>query len=131
MSHIATVDLQIFNLEALKIAAASVGLEFLENQKNFRAYRAVNPCVHALRVIGMPNAYEIGLATRGDGSYALLWDNYANGQGLCDKIGEDAGLLLQAYGIQAAIADAELEGMTYQQETDAEGNIFLVCVEAN
>lgn len=98
--------------------------------KNFRAYRSENRCDHVLRVSGNANAYEMGLRLSPDGShYILVWDNFQGGYGLCAKVGNDAGLLLQAYGIENAIREAELQGMSVAKETDAEGNVYLVCVE--
>jgi hypothetical protein len=45
-------------------------------------------CEHAIRVKGDTRAYEIGLVRRTDGKpgWNLVWDNYRNGFGLCDKV---------------------------------------------
>ncbi len=38
MSHVATIEIQIKDLAALKQAAKDLGLEFRENQKTYRWY---------------------------------------------------------------------------------------------
>jgi hypothetical protein len=77
MSHVATVDLEIKDLEALKAACVELGLEFREGQRKYKWYghsvgdyplpagfkeADLGKCEHAISVAGNAKAYEIGLA---------------------------------------------------------------------
>jgi hypothetical protein len=102
MSHVAKINLQITNLDALANACARLGLELVKGQKTYRwygrsvgAYRRADAvaapdgkCEHTIRVKGNPNAYEIGLVKRADGKagYELVWDHWQGGYGLCEKV---------------------------------------------
>lgn len=108
MSHVAKIDIQIRDLEALKKAAAVLGLEFRENQTTYRWYgRSVGDyplpegfttedlgkCEHAIGVPGAAGAYEIGIVRNKNGAagYSMLWDFYQNGYGLVNAIYQGAG----------------------------------------
>src|ERR1019366_9119844 len=118
LSHVASIRLQITELDALKKACAGLGLEFKENQKTFKwygtwvndynaqdaAYRNgiktqdYGKCTHALSVAGNPDAYEVGLMPNPNGKgFVPVFDFYgAQGAALAAKIGRDGGLLKQA-----------------------------------
>jgi hypothetical protein len=94
MSHISTVDLMIKDLESKAKACGKLGLELVRGQKTFRGYTQ-GRCDHAIRVIGQPQAYEIGLCKRADGKgYDLKWDGgmgaYAPAKLLYDRVGYEA-----------------------------------------
>lgn len=112
MSHVSHIKLKIFDLSAIKRACQRLGFQFVENQKTYEWYgRLVEPekyplpegltendlghCDHAIKV---PDArYEIGVLRR-NGNYMLLcdfWDTH-----LKRAIGENGGLLKQAYGVE-------------------------------
>ncbi len=101
-------------------------------------------CEHAVKFPGLN--YEIGfqrssVAVKNDsgesvtpeGLYPIFdfWGSDRSGTGhdgklLQDKVGEGAGLLMQAYSKHAAIQAAELEGYTVSScFTDAQGNVQL------
>jgi len=102
MSHVATIDLFITDLDSLAKACERLGLELVRGQKTYRwygesvgDYRAADAvkapdghCEHAIRVKGNSRAYEIGLVKRSDGKagYQLVWDHWAGGHGLCEKV---------------------------------------------
>src|SRR6266446_5904173 len=103
MSHVAEIDMEIKDLDALKAAAQDLGLEFCEGQQTYKWYghsvgdfpmpagfkeQDLGKCEHALRVKGNPGAYEIGIVPRRDGrpGYTLLWDFWAGGLGLQNKV---------------------------------------------
>ena len=50
MSHISKIEIQIQSLNALREACKRLGLEFIENQKEFRWYSGMSPCDHAIRI---------------------------------------------------------------------------------
>lgn len=123
MSHVVTVETIVTDLECLEKACADVGLVLRRGKKTFKwygrwvrdyhasdaAYKAgIDPktygkCEHAIEVPDNANAYGVGLVpVDGGKGWRLVWDFYAGGLGLCEKLsndknGQDAGKLLHAY----------------------------------
>jgi hypothetical protein len=143
MSHVATVDIHITNLADLRVACNRLGLELAEGQTAYRWYGRhvgdfplpagfrpdeLGKCEHAIRIPGNETAYEVGVVPRRDGKpgWTLLWDFWCGGYGLQAKIGQDAGLLKQAYAIAAATRQARLQGFNVQEQQLAKGQIKLV-----
>jgi hypothetical protein len=143
MSHVAKIEVEIKDLEALRSAAASLGLELVDRQTTYRWYgrrvgdtklpdgftaAELGTCEHALRVVGEPSAYEIGIVARRDGGagYTLLWDSWNGGYGLVEKVGAGAALLKQAYGVAVATRVALRAGYrVVGTMTRADGNVEL------
>lgn len=106
MSHVATIDLIIKNMDALKRTCEDLGLTLKENQKTYRwfgkwvqdyhaedaAYKnGIDPkdygrCEHAVEVPG--SNYDIGIIKnpKGDG-YVTVFDFYGSGQAIHQKLG--------------------------------------------
>jgi hypothetical protein len=139
VSHVAKIDLKILNLDALKTAADSLGLEFVEGQTSYRWYghhvgdypmpegmslADLGTCDHAMRIPGNPSAYEIGVKKMADGSYTLLWDFWQGGYGLQDAIGKDGVKLKDGYALQAALNHYRRNGFRVSQSTE-NGKIVL------
>lgn len=147
MSHVATIDLQVKDLAALKAACAKLGLELVEGQKTHKwygrwvndysaqdaAYRnGIDPkdygkCEHAIRIPGNASAYEIGVVAdkAHPGSYRLIWDNFMGGKGLDKIIGNDTGLLKQRYAAEVARKQALRQGYRVIETQTADGKILL------
>ena len=121
MSHIAKIELEITDIETLKLACERLGLQFKENQQTYKWYGSwigdtalpegitvadLGKCNHAIRVPGAQ--YEIGIVKR-DQKYVLLWDYWDRG-GLLEKLGKNAGRLKQAYAIERVRKEARLKG---------------------
>ena len=121
MSHIAKIELEINDLEALKSACKSLGFEFIENQTTYRWYgrwvgdtplpagvkiEDLGKCTHAIHVPAA--AYEVGIVQNGT-KYNLLWDYWIGG-GLEKHIGKDACKLKQAYTLSRIRKSAKLKG---------------------
>lgn len=145
MSHIATVDLEIRDLDALAEAAQRCGVELVRGQTRYRWYGTsvgdtplpegfatadLGHCQHVLRVPGNAKAYEVGVVSRRDGrpGYVLHWDFYAGGYGLQDHIGVNCGKLKQAYGLAVARRQLTRQGFTVQEQPQPDGSISLVTV---
>lgn len=143
MSHVATVDVQITNLDDLRAACQRLGLEFVEGQQTYRWYGRhvgdyplpegfaasdLGKCEHAIRIPGNASAYEVGVVRRRDGKpgWSLMWDFYAGGYGLEKFVGNDCGLLRQSYATVAAVRTARQQGFQVQERTLASGEIKLV-----
>jgi hypothetical protein len=130
MSHVSALKIKVKNLSALAAAAKDCGLEFREGQKTWKwygqfandyhgddaAYRqGVTPaeygkCDHALSIPGNSHAYEVGVKDNKDGTFMLLWDFWADGHGLKEKIGEHGNKLQQAYSKHCVIHEAAAKG---------------------
>lgn len=138
MSHIATVDVEIKDLDALAKAAKACGLEFVTDAKTFRYYSGRRaPCSHALRVPGNDKAYEIGVVKRADGkSYELQYDPFSRGNGMMDLVSSESdkhkqklGRLLQAYSTAVARKEMMKAGYRVSEKVDAKGVVRLVCTK--
>ena len=130
MSHVATVEIQIKDLEALKTACKSIGLIFKENQKSYKwygswqndysasnaAYKAgIDPkdygkCAHAIGIPGNSQAYEIGVVKRPGGTFKLVWDFWNGGFGLEKVAGKDCSKLVQSYASEVCKKHLKAQG---------------------
>jgi hypothetical protein len=144
LSHVATVDVHIQSLTDLRAGCERLGLEFVEGQKTYRWFgehvgdyplppgftpEDLGKCVHAIRVPNNGLAYEVGVIERRDGKpgWQLIWDFYRGGYGLQARVGEDCGLLKQAYAVEAAKRVAKLQGFAVTERTMANGEIKLLA----
>jgi len=144
MSHVATVDLHIMDMAALKAACETLGLEFREGQLTFRWYGTIvgdyplpqgfavsdmGQCEHAIGIKDNDRAYELGVVRRRDGKpgYLLMYDNWRGGFGLEATIGQKAGKLKQQYAAQVAASQARKQGYRVSQSHQADGSLRLVC----
>ena len=138
MSHVATIEVDIKDLQALKAACEELGLEFREGQKAYRCWgtnktlsdleryqrisgKALMPegwtlsemgqCEHAITLKGGMAQYEIGLATRRDGKagYQLLCD-LSGARWVTDMLGEKFEKLRQGYAVEVAVRAAKRAG---------------------
>jgi hypothetical protein len=121
LSHIAKIEIEIRDLEALKEACKRLGFNFMNNQKHYAWYGKIvgndplpegfteedlGKCTHAIQI---PSAsFEIGVVEK-DNSYQLLWDSWIHG-GLQKAIGKDAGILKQAYAVESVKREARKKG---------------------
>ena len=134
--HVATLKLEVKSLDALKLACARLGLEFREDQKTYAWFGSfmgdaplpegfttedLGKCDHAIHVPGA--SYEVGVVFR-DGAYRLLWDSWQTG-GLEAALGKDCNKLRQAYGIEAAMMEAQRQGYSVWEQEMADGSIKL------
>jgi len=136
MSHVAIMDLEIKDLDALKLACERLGLIWQEGKTSYVWYSRhvgdyplpkgytkadLGKCTHAITVPGA--RYEIGVDIRND-QITLLWDFYSAG-GLQQVLGNNGGLLQQAYAIEVAKLKAMREGYNCVESVNAEGEIEL------
>lgn len=159
MSHVASVEVTITDLNALKEACKALGWKFLEGQKTYRWYgtwvddspvpdhlfspaetariRAMSredrrkfmtdylgKCDHAISVPGA--GYQIGLRSRGDGTFSVAFDWYQQ-RTLLDALGgQKAPKLVQAYSSEKVKMDARRYGHIIEAEDRlADGTIRL------
>lgn len=152
MSHVAHIELHVVDLQALKLACKSLGLEFLEGKQEYRwfgewlnDYQAQEAAVsqgfdpeefgknaqHVLGIPGNEGAYQVGLVKRVDGKpgWSLLYDNWCGGKGLEAVIGKRAGKLKQAYAVQVAKKAALGKGYRVKESVGTDGVVKLVCMK--
>lgn len=130
MSHIATCKAELRSLEIIERAARRLGGALIRNQKEYKWFGRTygnassdGKCDHAIR---FPKArYEVGVREKKTGGYELAYDSYAAG-GLLPYIGDDqAGLFVQAYGIEAAKQAALRRGYLTRETTLPDGKVEL------
>lgn len=147
MSHVATIEVEVKSLKALKMACINLGLEFVEGQRTYKWYgkwvqdyhgddaaykHGIKPedygkCDHAIRIPGNSNAYEIGVVRKANGSYAIVYDFWGPGAVLKNYIGQDGNRLKQEYALCAATLAAQAEGFSVKRVNQQhDGTIRLV-----
>ncbi len=116
MSHISKIELEVKDLATLRQACNRMGLRLLEGQKTFKWYgQEDSPCDHVIRVPGA--TYEIGVIKTGD-IYNLNCDYWDSGIG--KAIGQNGGLLKQAYAVERTKTEARRKGYSIiEKKTDS------------
>jgi hypothetical protein len=139
MSHVSLIEIEVSDLEALRLAASALCLDFVEGQATYAWYgsyqgdyplpQGVNvddlgKCDHAIRPRGVAGSYEVGVCKRGS-TYSLLWDFWNGGFGLQDAIGRDGIKLRREYAAQAAIRRARAQGFATSRSSNSQGQTIL------
>jgi hypothetical protein len=134
MSHVTAIDLEIKDIQALKLACEELGLNFKENQKTYRWYgkwvndyrsgdAAFNHGIkpedygkgeHAVEVPG--SKYDIGVHRSGEG-YKLAFDFWGTGKAIQEKVGKGGEKIKQLYAVHAATLAAKRKGWIVQRKT--------------
>jgi hypothetical protein len=149
MSHVAKIDLVIQDLDALRAACETLGLELVEGQKQYKWFGAwmqdyssadaaylngIDPkdygkCEHAIRIPGQSDAYEVGVVKNPKGAgYVLILDFYAGGRGMVDKVGGKAcERLTMNYAAKVGIKAARKEGWRVKESLNDRGEIVVKC----
>lgn len=137
MSHISRIELEIKDLPALRAAIQNLGYQFRENQQTYAWYgrwvgdaplpdgvsqEELGRCSHAIRVPGC--SYEIGVVRKGQ-NYILLWDSWSSG-GLSKVIGNNAGVLKQAYALERIRREARLKHYKFREKVLPNKTIQIV-----
>jgi hypothetical protein len=137
VSHVASVEALIKDLDILKEVGEKLGFEFMEGQKTHRWYgkflddwssdraavrKGVDPatfgkCDHALRIKARPGGYEVGITATGDGAYRLVYDNFGGDGQAIEKIA-GADLLWLRNEVQAEVAERSLRRSGYRVQRE-------------
>jgi hypothetical protein len=117
MSHISKIELEVNDLGTLAQACSRLGLNLIRDKKTFKWYgREDGKCDHAIKVPGA--TYEIGVIKRGN-AFELQCDYFDNAIG--KAIGQNGGLLKQAYAVERTRAEARRKGYTVIEKTTPQG----------
>ncbi len=123
MSHFVEIkpsDVEINDLEALRLAAREMGFELIPNAAP-RGYFTGEICDYVLRLKG---PYDVGLKRNAQGGYNIVADWY---QGYVAKeVGEKAGTLLQRYVAQKIYLEARRRGFNVNKQNKEDGLVQLV-----
>ncbi len=116
MSHISKIELEVKDLGTLKQACTRLGLTLFEGQKTFKWYGEEDGrCDHAIQIPGA--TYEIGVTKAGN-LFELQCDYFDSAIG--KAIGQNGGLLKQAYAIERTKTEARRKGYSViEKKTDA------------
>ena len=119
MSHFTTIQTQIKDIHALRLACAELGLGLIENT----TARGYGESTHSGQyVIRLKGPFDIAV-NKQHGHYGLTADWWA---GHVEKeVGKDFGRLLQVYGVHKATLEARKRGYRVQRENQANGEIKL------
>lgn len=121
MSHFTTIDTQIRDVVALRLACMELGVELQENAVA-RGYGS-----NTLRgdlVIRLRGPYDIAVNRMPDGALGLTtdwWDGHVE-----REVGANYGRLLQLYGVHKARIEAQRKGYSVRRQTLGDGSIKLV-----
>lgn len=133
MSHIATIQCRIKDLDVLEQVLQSLGGELRRGQQTFRTYQPNQRCVHAIRLTKPKEAYEVGLryASASDPTqgFTLAYDNFAEGRHLDTAFGPGLVKLQDEY--LAVVAERQLEAGGYrvrrEQETPHRTVVYAIA----
>jgi len=120
MSHFATIETQIRDIEALKAACAEMGLTVIPDSQA-RGYGTAQ--LKGEFVIKLKGPYDIAVNRQPDGTFGLTtdwWDGHVE-----KEVGTKYGKLLQFYGVHKTMREAQHKGYTVKRKSLADGSIRL------
>lgn len=126
MSHFTKLNLEIKNIEALKLAATKMGLAVKENAV---ARGWSNISLKADYVIVGDRGYDIAVKKTKKGDYELVADWSMMNKSMLDIVGKEGGLLIQNYGVACVAELAKEQNMETEFELIEDGTIRLILTE--
>ena len=125
MSHWTSHEVNITDIEALRLACAEMGLELLQNAtaRGYKVYHQAENRLHGEFVIRLKGPYDIAINKNPGGKYALTTD-WWNGH-VAKEVGENFGKLLQLYGVHKATVAARKQGYLVSRQPAKNGAIQL------
>lgn len=122
MSHMVEIACKIKDLATLQVACSELGFTFKENQRTYAwfgkwvgdspmpegmAIDDLGKCEHAIGVPGCK--YEVGVRKHTAGHYTLTYDWWNSG-GLKERLGANAGPLVQSYAKHKTVRELRRKG---------------------
>ena len=122
MSHFATIQTQIKDIDALGCACDELGLRLVPDS-TCRGYAGtVRQAAYAIKLRG-PYDIAVDPSPDKDGTYGLTtdwWDGH-----VAREVGTGYGRLLQSYGVHKTLREANLRGLRSTRRVEADGSILL------
>ena len=139
MSHVATINIEVKDLDALAAAAAKLGGKLIRDQKTYGWFgqhvgdyplpegftaEDLGKCEHAIHF--QNTDYEVGLVRRRDGrpGWQLLWDFFDST--IVKNIGQNGGHLKREYATVVATRQAQRNGFRVVEQRKQDGSVRLV-----
>jgi hypothetical protein len=119
MSHFTTIQTQIKDLEALRMACVELGFGLLANVEA----RGIGTQLRGDHVIRLKGPCDIALQRQTNGTFGLStdwWGGYVE-----QEVGPNYGRLLQLYAVHKATREARKRGFTVQRALRTDGSIKL------
>lgn len=138
MSHVAAIQIELKDLDAIKAAVKRLGGVWKQGQKTYAWYgrhvgdyplpegftkNQLGKCDHAFGFDGAK--YEVGVIRKNDGMYTILWDFYSPGGLLPHMGGDTADKFRQAYALEKTKIEARKKGMIVREKAMPNGAIQL------
>ena len=120
MSHFATIQTEIRDIQALRAACHELGVLLLDNA-NARGYGSNHR--HGDHVIRLKGPYDVALNRGGTGTYGLTTDWW--GGHVEREVGTNYGRLLQLYGVHKTVLEARRRGFSVGRQQQKDGTIKL------
>ncbi len=120
MSHFTTINTQIKDIEALRLACAEMGLQ-VEAKAQARGYQ--NNWLAGDFVIRLRGPYDVALRRETNGAYSIhadLWNGHVE-----NELGKGFGTLKQLYGIHKATTEARRQGHNVRRRQLPNGTVRL------
>lgn len=126
MSHFTKLNVEIKNIEALKLAVTNMGLKIVENT---RARGWTDITMKADYVIIGDKNYDIAVKKTKQGHYELVADWSMMNKSMLNIVGKKGGLLIQNYGVACVAELAKEQNMETEFELIEDGTIRLILTE--
>ena len=151
MSHVTAGLTEVSDLAVLKSVALAMGFTW-KDQKTYRFYgeflddwgnanehltaraRGIDPSEYGKcdACLSLPGCgYDIGITKNKDGeTWRLVWDTWSShGLMLSSKVGDNAEKIMTEYNREVCRRHAEVQGMTYMEETNQDGDIVVTMTQ--
>lgn len=123
MSHFTTIQTELRDLEALRLACAELGIEVLEHAQA-RGYGGNQ--LQAEHVLRLHGPYDIAVQLQPEGTYRLStdwWEGHVE-----REVGVNYGKLLQLYAVHKATLEARKRGVAVRRTRQKNGAIKLTLL---
>ena len=120
MSHFATIQTEVHDIDALRAACHELGVLLLDDAEA-RGYGSNRR--HGDHVIRLKGPYDVAVNREETGTYGLTTDWW--GGHVEQEVGKNYGGLLQLYGVHKATAEAKRRGLRVRRRALADGRIRL------
>ncbi|MBT3381188.1 MAG: DUF1257 domain-containing protein [Lentisphaerae bacterium] len=120
MSHFATIQTEVHDIDALRAACHELGVLLLDDAEA-RGYGSNRR--HGDHVIRLKGPYDVAVNREETGTYGLTTDWW--GGHVEQEVGKNYGGLLQLYGVHKTVLEARRRGFSVRRQQQKDGAIKL------